>query len=73
MEEGSEQSLPNDEFGLVIGEQVRFRFFASKTRREDMVGTRLENWQEEGLEELAEIEITLPEEGHQLGEIVPVH
>lgn len=73
MEEGSEQELPNDEFGLVIGEPVRFRFFASKTRRDDVVGVRLDYWQDSELEELDEIEITLPEEGHQVGEIVPVH
>lgn len=73
MEEGSEQALPNDEFGLIIGEPVRFRFFGSKIRREDLVGTRLETWGAEELEELDEIEITLPEEGKQPGEIVPVH
>ena len=73
MEEGSEQALPNDEFGLIIGEPVRFRFFASKTRREDHVGTRLESWANDELEELDEIEITLPEEGRNAGEIVPVH
>ena len=73
MEEGSEQALPNDEFGLIIGEPVRFRFFASKTRREDHAGIRLAYWEEDALQELDEIEITLPEEGHQLGEIVPVH
>lgn len=73
MEEGSEQALPNDEFGLVIGEPVRFRFFGSKTRREDVVGARLEHWNEDELEELDEIEITLPEEGHNSGEVVPVY
>ncbi|MDD2738835.1 MAG: Hsp70 family protein [Methylomonas lenta] len=73
MEEGSEQELPNDEFGLIIGEPVRFRFFASKTRREDQVGTRLESWGFDELEELDEIEISLPEEGKAPGEIVPVH
>jgi hypothetical protein len=30
MEEGSEQALPNDEFGLIIGEPVRFRFLPPK-------------------------------------------
>ena len=73
MEEGTEQDLPNEEFGLVIGEPVRFRFFGSKVRREDQAGTRLEYWQDDELEELDEIEITLPEEGHAAGEIVPVH
>jgi len=73
MEEGTEESLPEDEFGLVIGEPVRFRFFASNTRREDKVGMRLDYWTDEELEELDEIEITLPEEGRKAGEVVPVH
>ncbi|WP_150049269.1 Hsp70 family protein [Methylomonas rhizoryzae] len=73
MEEGSEQALPGEEFGLIIGEPVRFRFFGSKTRREDVAGIRLETWADDALEELDEIEITLPEEGRAPGEIVPVY
>ncbi|MDD1631533.1 MAG: Hsp70 family protein [Methylococcaceae bacterium] len=73
MEEGTREELPDDEFGLVIGEPVRFRFFASNIRREDKVGTRLEYWTDEELSELDEIEITLPEEGRRPGEVVPVH
>lgn len=73
MEEGTQQELPNEEFGLVIGEPVRFRFFASTTRREDSVGTRLNHWSREELSELDEIEITLEKEGRRAGEIVPVH
>ncbi|MCX7098198.1 MAG: Hsp70 family protein [Methylococcales bacterium] len=73
MEEGTQEELPDDEFGLVIGEPVRFRFFASNTRREDKVGTRLDYWTNEELAELAEIEVTLSEEGRRPGEVVPVH
>ena len=73
MEEGTQEELPDDEFGLVIGEPVRFRFFASNIRREDKVGTRLDYWTNEELSELDEIEITLPEEGRRPGEVVPVH
>ena len=73
MEEGTEVELPANEFGLVIGEPVRFRFFASNIRREDPVGTRLDRWSNEELEELDEIEITLPVENRQPGEVVPVH
>jgi hypothetical protein len=73
MEEGTKEELPDDEFGLVIGEPVRFRFFASNIRREDKVGTRLDYWTDEELSELDEIEITLPEEGRRPGEVVPVH
>jgi molecular chaperone DnaK (HSP70) len=73
MEEGTQEELPDDEFGLVVGEPVRFRFFASNTRRDDTVGTRLDYWSEEELSELAEIEITLAEDGRRAGEVVPVH
>jgi molecular chaperone DnaK (HSP70) len=73
MEEGTSEELPNDEFGLVVGEPVRFRFFASTIRREDKVGTRLDYWTDEELAELDELDITLPEEGRRSGEIVSVH
>ncbi|WP_349432750.1 Hsp70 family protein [Methylomarinum sp. Ch1-1] len=73
MEEGTEEELPDDEFGLIVGEPVRFRFFASNVRREDRVGARLDYWAEDELEELEEIEIILPEEGRRAGEVVPVH
>lgn len=73
MEEGTQQELPADKFGLVIGEPVRFRFFASTTRREDKVGVRLDHWTDDEISELDEIEITLPEEGFRAGEVVPVH
>jgi|WetSurSiteA1Bulk_404760.scaffolds.fasta_scaffold00090_4 hypothetical protein len=73
MEEGTQKELPDDEFGLVVGEPVRFRFFASNTRRDDIVGTRLDYWTEDELAELDEIEITLAEDGRRVGEVVPVH
>ena len=73
MEEGTGAELPDDEFGLVVGEPVRFRFFASNNRREDAVGTRLEYWADDELQELQEIEISLPLENHMPGEIIPVH
>lgn len=73
MEEGTEEEIPNEEFGLVVGEPVRFRFFASNSRREDKVGNRLDYWTDEELTELDEIEVTLAEEGRRAGEVVPVH
>ena len=41
---------------LVVGELVRFRFFGSSVRREDRVGTLLEEWGPDELEELEELE-----------------
>ena len=72
MEEGSEAALPEQEFGLVVGEPVRFRFFGSSVRRQDQVGTLLDFWSPDELQELEEIEATLPAEGRRAGEIVRV-
>jgi hypothetical protein len=72
MEEGTQAELPPQEVGLVVGEPVRFRFFGSSVRRADHVGAVLEEWAPEEVEELEEIEATLPAEGRQPGEVVPV-
>ncbi|TDG02420.1 Hsp70 family protein [Paraburkholderia guartelaensis] len=72
MEEGTEAALPPQEFGLVVGEPVHFRFFGSSVRRLDQVGTMLDYWSPEELQELEEIQATLPTEGRTPGEVVPV-
>ena len=72
MEEGTEVALPDEEFGLVVGEPVRLRFFGSSVRRTDQVGTMLDFWSPEELVELQEIELNLPAAGRAAGEVVPV-
>jgi hypothetical protein len=72
MEEGSEAELQTQEFGLVVGEPVHFRFFGSSTRRQDQIGTMLDYWQPDELQELDEIHATLPAEGRQPGDVVQV-
>jgi hypothetical protein len=72
MEEGSAADLPPQEFGLVVGEPVRFRFFGSSVRRQDQVGTRLDQWDADEVQELGEIEVALPADTRAPGEIVPV-
>ncbi|MEM5430202.1 Hsp70 family protein [Cupriavidus oxalaticus] len=72
MEEGTDAALPPQEFGLVVGEPVHFRFFGSSVRRQDQVGTLLDFWGPEELQELEEIQATLPAEGRTPGEVVPV-
>jgi hypothetical protein len=72
MEEGTDAALPPQEFGLVVGEPVHFRFFGSSVRRQDQVGTMLDFWSPDELQELDEIQATLPPEGRTPGEVVPV-
>jgi len=71
-EEGSRADMPQAELGLVVGEPVRFRFFGSSVRRDDRAGVVLDRWSPEEMRELQEIELTLPSEGHAVGEAVTV-
>jgi hypothetical protein len=70
MEEGTESPIPNREFGLVVGEPAEFRFLSSSLRKQDQVGSLLEDWGAE-IEELSPLKVTLKLDG-QLGTIVPV-
>ncbi len=73
MEEGSSVDVPSQGFGLIIGQPVNFQFFGSTVRRDDLAGTHLDYWAPEELEELPEIQVTLPvSEGRREGEVVPV-
>lgn len=73
MEEGSNADVPSQEFGLIIGQPVQFKFFGSTVRRDDIAGTHLDWWQPEEMEELPSIQVTLPvSEGRTIGEVVPV-
>ena len=68
MEEGSEAALPGKEFGLVVGEPVKFDFLASDTRRHDAMGTVAEDWEGE-IVPITTLETHLEGES---GTIVPV-
>ncbi len=70
MEEGTGAPIPAGQFGLVVGEPAEFRFFASATRKNDELGTTLDEITED-LEELAPVQVTLPAEGDE-GAIVRV-
>ncbi len=73
LEEGTQAQMPEAEFGLVVGEPVRFRFFGSSVRRDDREGDLLDRWSNEELVELPEVEALLPPaDGHAPGEVVTV-
>jgi hypothetical protein len=71
MEEGTEADLPNQEFGLIVGEPAEFRFLGSTTRRVDQAGALIEEWQGE-IDELTPLSTTLEAPGKE-GRTVPVH
>jgi len=70
MEEGTEATIPGREFGLVVGEPAEFRFLSSSVRKQDHVGSLLEDWGTD-IEELSPLQVTLKLDGQQ-GAIVPV-
>ena len=70
MEEGTEATIPGREFGLVVGEPAEFRFLSSSVRKQDHVGSLLEDWGTD-IEELSPLEVTLKMDGQQ-GAVVPV-
>ncbi|WPL17748.1 Heat shock protein 70 [Thiorhodovibrio winogradskyi] len=72
LEEGSDPVRPPQEFGLIVGEPVRFRFFGSSVRREDQPGDLLEEWTPDELDELEDIQTNLPADNREQGEVVPV-
>ncbi|RNE90762.1 Hsp70 family protein [Marichromatium sp. AB31] len=72
LEEGSPAAAPDQEFGLVVGEPVRFRFFGADLRGDDRVGDLLEEWSPDELSELEEVQVTLTAHRHRPGEVVAV-
>jgi hypothetical protein len=72
MEEGTHVELPPHELGVVVGEQVEFRFFGSSVRRDDRAGTALDHWKSGELEELSPIAVTLPADRRREGDVVPI-
>lgn len=70
-EEGTELELPGREFGLVTGDAVEFRFFASEIRAGDRVGDTMPN-AAKSLDELAALTLTLPPLEGAAGQVVPV-
>lgn len=69
MEEDTQADLPGLEFGLTVGVPAEFRFLSSSTRRHDVPGTVVEDWQDE-LTELSPLTTTLT--GATDGVTVPV-
>ena len=71
-EEGTELNLPAMPFGLVVGEEVEFRFLGSSVRKEDKVGTVVDDWEGE-IDDLAPIRTTIePKAAQKKGDTIPV-
>jgi molecular chaperone DnaK (HSP70) len=72
MEEGTQTDVPSGEIGLVTDQDVSFRFFSSKVRKQDAPGQVLNEWTEEELVETAPLETTLSASESSGDDYVPV-
>jgi hypothetical protein len=72
MEEGTAIDVPSNEFGLVLGEPVHFRFFSSAVRPLDRPGEMLPQINEEQLAETDSLETMLETGGEAAETYVPV-
>jgi hypothetical protein len=68
MEEGADTRIHDREFGLVVGEPVRFDFLGSNTRHQDEIGDVVEDWAGD-IEPVATLETLI--EGEE-GAVIPV-
>ena len=65
MEEGTEGKIPGREFGLIVGEPAEFRFLSSTVRKQDQIGSMVEDWSSEEIQELSPLEVTLKVDGQE--------
>jgi molecular chaperone DnaK (HSP70) len=71
-EEGTEWTLPSLPLGLVVGEEVEFQFLGSTKRKDDVMGTVVDDWEGE-IDRLAPIQTTIESRGGEaMGQMVPV-
>lgn len=72
LDEGSEEQMLSSEFALVVGEQVDFRFFQSKTTDVAELGNTVNAFSLASLNELGKIQVCLDAGHYQEGDMVRV-
>lgn len=72
MEEGTDSSIEGREFGMVVGEPVEFRFLSSTTRKDDPIGTLLERYSDDEMQELSPVQTAMDGEAEEPGAPIPV-
>lgn len=73
LEEGSEEQMLPNEFSLVVGESVIFRFFQSKNNEVDAVGNVVSAFALGQLNELSPLSVRLDAGHYQAGEMVRIY
>ncbi len=72
LEEGTVVDIPEQEFGLVVGEEVEFQFMGSSQRPGDKPGDLVSSWQEDEIEPVSTLHTKLEAPGIDPGTVIPV-
>jgi len=72
MEEGTDASIEGQQFGMIVGEPVEFRFLSSTRRKDDALGALLDRWGEEEIEELVPVHTAMDDNRDPPGTTIPV-
>ena len=72
MEEGAAAGVGQRLFGMVVGEPVEFRFLSSTIRKDDVIGTMIDRWDEGEIRELVPIHTAMAGEEDPPGTTIPV-
>lgn len=73
LEEGSDEKILPNEFSLIVGESVNFRFFQSKHNDVESVGKMISSFSLGQLNELSPLSIRLDAGHYQAGDMVRVY
>ncbi len=71
LEEGSSIDIPQKEFGLLVGQDVEFKFMASNERPEDKPGDMIDDW-EDSIEPISTLKTNIEASGIDPGTVIPV-
>ncbi len=72
LEEGTVVDIPQQEFGLVVGEDVEFQFMGSAQRPADQPGDLVSSWQDDEIEPVSSLRTRLDAPGIDPGTVIPV-
>lgn len=72
MEEGTVVDIPDQEFGLIVGQEVEFQFMGSGVRPGDKPGDLISSWEDDEIEPVSTLRTKLEAPDIEPGTVVPV-
>ncbi|ETR69231.1 MAG: hypothetical protein OMM_09783 [Candidatus Magnetoglobus multicellularis str. Araruama] len=74
MEEGTDEEISEQNFGLIVGEQVKFDLYASNTRKKDGIGSFAEiDTEPSDISPVTSMETQLDLDNDSTGKVIPIN